>query len=257
MATIAAVLIVKNEAAVLERCLRSLGWVDEIVVVDDQSTDQTVAIAERYQARVFHRALDRFDVQRNYAIEQATAEWILSVDADEEIPDELAAEIRETIARPDAADVYGIPFWHRICGRWVRHGGWSMPLTRLYRRHVRWAGAVHEQVDKSTSYAVLRYPVLHWSHESIAAFLTKLNGYTDREAAARVAEARSTSPLKILLTTDRDFLRRYVFQSGWRDGGFGLILAMLMAFYVFVARAKAWELANPADEPRPEVEPRP
>ncbi len=251
MATITAVLIVKNEGAVLERCLRSLTWVDEIVLVDDASTDDTVAIAERFGARVFHRRLDRFDAQRNFGLEQATSDWILSIDGDEEVTAELAAEIREVIDRPDAADVYGVPFLHRIFGRWIHHGGWPAPLTRLYRRHVRWAGAVHEQVPHGERYGVLRHCIRHYSHRDIAEFLTKLNGYTDREAAARVAEGKSHSTAKMVLSALRDFGRRYVALGGWRDGTVGLVLAVLMAFYVFCVRAKAWEQLQPGEEPAP------
>ena len=252
MPTIAAVLIVKNEAAMLPQCLAHLGWVDELVVVDDESTDETVAIAEQHGAKVFSRKLDRFDTQRNYAMDQATCDWILSIDADEVVPDALADEIREVLERPDAADVYGIPFQHKISGRWVSHGGWGAPLTRLFKQHVRWTGAVHEQIGREWSYGVLRHSVLHYSHRNIGEFLSKLGRYTDDEAQARVAEGNVPTRTKLLLSPLRDFYRRYLVEKGYRDGTLGLILAVLMAFYVFVARAKAWELANPADESEPD-----
>ena len=255
MATIAAVLIVKNEADVLARCLDSLDWVDEIVLVDDESEDETIAIAEEHGAKVYRRALDRFDVQRNYAMDQATSDWILSIDADEQVPAELAEEIRQVIDQPDALDVYGIPFLHQIFGRWIRHGGWTAPLTRLYRRGVRWSGAVHEQVVKGERYGTLRYPLLHYSHRTVAEFITKLNGYTDREGRMRVEAGATHSNPKLVLSPLRDFWRRYVAERGYRDGSAGLVLAALMAGYVFCARAKSWELLEPADEPAPDVGP--
>lgn len=251
MATIAAVLIVKNEAADLPRCLASLGWVDEIVVVDDESTDDTVAIAEAAGAKVFSRKLDRFDTQRNFAIAQSSSDWILSIDADEEVSLALADEIRQVIGRASACQVYGVPFVHRLLGRWIRHGGWHQPLTRLYRRDAQWGGAVHEQVVATESYGVLRHPILHWSHETISEFIDKLNRYTDREAAMRLDSGKPPSRLKMIASPVRDFWRRYVRQRGYRDGFAGLVLAGLMAFYIFIARAKAWELDNPADEPAP------
>lgn len=251
MARLSAVLIVRNEAAVLPRCLASLAFVDEIVVIDDASTDDTVAIAEAHGARVFHRRLDRFDTQRNFGIAQATGDWILSIDADEQVTAALAAELREVIERPDAIEVYGVPFRHRIFGRWVRHGGWGAPLTRLYRRTARWGGAVHEQVERGERYGTLRHPMLHYSHEDIGVFLRKLDGYTTREAAARVEQGARYSSLQMMLSPLRDFWRRYVLQRGYRDGTAGLILAVLMAIYIFTVRAKAWQLLAPTIEPPP------
>jgi (heptosyl)LPS beta-1,4-glucosyltransferase len=253
MPTIAAVLIVKNEADVVARCLRSLAWVDELVVVDDESTDETVAIAESFGARVFKRRLDRFDTQHNFATDQSTCEWVLSIDADEEVPASLADEIRTTIVRPDARDVYGIPFLQQIFGRWVLHGSWADPLYRLYRRRVRWHGAVHERVGDGEPRGLLTQPMLHYSHRTVGDFLAKLNRYTDFEAQARLAEGQRFSALKTLLSPLRDFWRRYVVQRGWRDGAVGLVLAGLMAVYVFVVRIKVWELSRTADD-RPPLE---
>jgi len=252
MATISAVILVKNEAGVLSRCLDSLGFVDEIVVVDDGSTDDTVAIAEARGAKVFRRQLDRFDSQRNYGIQQATSDWILTIDADEVVTAALAAEIRETIERPDACEVYGVPFRHRIFGRWIGYGGWREPLTRLYQRTAEWGGAVHEQVVRGDSYGVLQHDILHYSHEDVGVFFRKLDGYTNREAQARVDAGAKHSSMAMMLSPVRDFWRRYVLLKGYKDGTAGLVLATLMAIYVWAVRAKAWERLNPADEPPPE-----
>ena len=248
MATISAVLLAKNEAAVLARCLRSLAWVDEIVLVDDESSDDTVAIAEEYGAQVFHRKLDRYDVQRNSAAQQSTCDWVLSIDPDEEVTSELAAEIRAVIEQPNALDVYGIPFRHRIFGRWIEHGGWPAPLTRLYRRDQQWQGAVHEQVVKGARYGVLKGSMKHYSHRTVSEFLQKLDRYTEREATARAEAGGKHSDLKMLLSPLRDFFHRYLLEGGWRDGTAGLILAVLMAFYVFNVRAKAWAMLHPGEE---------
>lgn len=245
MATIAAVLIVRNEAAALPRCLAALDWVDEIVVVDDDSTDDTVAIAEAAGARVFRRRLDRFDVQRNYAIEQTTCEWILSIDADEVVTPALAREIRAAIGAPDAPDVYGIPFRHRMFGHWFKAGGWTAPLNRLFRRERRWGGAVHERVAAEPgAYRVLRAPLLHYSHRTIAEFVAKLDRYTDHEAAERVVAGAPASTVKLLLSPTRDFVTRYLLQMGFLDGIAGLVMAELMWAYVFMARAKAIALSG-------------
>lgn len=252
MATIAAVLIVKDEAEVLGRCLASLAWVDEIVVVIDAgSRDDSQALAEAAGAKVLVRAFDRFDNQRNAGTDASTSDWILTIDADEQVPPALAAEIRRVIEQPDAREIYGIPFCQQIFGRWPRHGSWGDPLYRLYRRHVRWHHAVHERVGEDQPRGVLVAPLLHYSHRSIGEFLTKLNRYTDEEAAARVAEGQRYSPAKLILSPVRDFWRRYVLQRGYRDGAVGLVLAGLMAVYIFVVRAKAWELTRGADEPAP------
>lgn len=245
MARIAAVLMVKNEAERLPRALASVAWCDEIVVVDDESTDDTAAVAAAHGATVVPRKLDRYDDQRNAGAAAATADWILALDADEEVTPELADEIQALIDRPDALDVYGIPFRQCLFGAWPRYGGWADPLTRLHRREVRWQGAVHEQLPKPPGrYGVLRGHIVHHSHETLAGFLDKLNRYTDAEAAARHAAGQPVSVAKMILSPLRDFWRRYVLQQGFRDGVVGLILALLMAFTIFVVRAKAWELGR-------------
>lgn len=245
MARIAAVLIVKNEATRLPRALASVTWCDQIVVVDDESSDATAEVAAAHGATVVRRALDRYDAQRNAGADAAEAEWILALDADEEVSGELAAEIRALIDRPDALDVYAVPFRQCLFGAWPRHGGWAAPLTRLHRRAVRWQGAVHEQLPRPAGrHGVLRGHIVHHSHETIAGFLDKLNRYTDMEAAARHAAGQPVSVAKMVLSPLRDFWRRYGLRQGWRDGAVGLILALLMAFYIFTVRAKAWELGR-------------
>lgn len=243
MATVAAVILAKNEAARLPRCLASVAWCDRIVVVDDESTDGTAALAEAAGAVVLRRALDHYDAQRNAGADAAGCDWVLAVDADEEVTPELAAEVREAIARPDAMDVYAVPFRHCIFGEWPRHGHCNDPRTRLHRASVRWQGSVHEQLPRVKGrFDTLRGEMIHHSHETVFAFIEKLNRYTEREAAERAASCRQPSVAKMLLAPVRDFWRRYVVKQGFRDGHVGLILCLLMAFYVFTVRAKAWEI---------------
>jgi len=236
------VLLVRNEEQNVRRALESVKWADEIVVVDDYSTDRTVDICREYTDRIFQRRLDDFDRQRNFGLAQATGEWILSLDADEEVTPELAAEIQAVIATNPPQDVFAIPFRDLIFGRWQQGGGWSRPNRRLYRRHCRWTESVHERVQAMPAEGQLQHCIRHYSHRSISGFLQKMDRYTTQEAQACYARGKRTSPLRLLLSPLRDFFIRYWRWGGYRDGMHGLVLAVLMAFYVFLVRAKVWEL---------------
>jgi len=238
------VILARNEERNLSRCLSSVRWADEVVVVDDFSTDGTVEIAHQFGARVVQRRLDRYDAQRNFGTEQSRGEWVLHLDADEEVSPELAQEIRTLLASDPPCDLYAIPFRDRIFGRWVRYGGWSCPNPRLHRRTLRWEGEVHERVSHEGPVGQLRSPILHHSHETLFEFVEKMNRYTEMEARQRLKEGKGFSLLRLILSPLRDFGRRYLVEQGFRDGIVGLLLAVLMAFTIFLTRAKVWELSR-------------
>src|SRR6266568_1236632 len=176
VATVAAVVITYNAEDTIEECLRSLRWADQVLVVDSESTDRTVELAQRLADRVVMEPWRGFSEQKNYAASVATEEWILHVDADEIVPPELAAEIRSVIAAPEKAVGYLLPrqtFW---LGHWIRHNGWYPDYsTRLYRRHrARWEGLVHEQVVADGAVGTLRHPLRHYSYGSVQEHLERM-----------------------------------------------------------------------------------
>jgi len=243
--SLSVVLLTKNSQDTVERALRSVVWADEIVVVDDESTDGTLDICRRYTDRIFIRKLESFAAQRNFGREQARGEWLLSLDPDEEVSPELREEIERVIHSATPYVAFYVPFRQRIFGKWIRYGGWTMwDAKRLFRRDAGvWVNKVHEVVRVEGPVGRLQHPILHYSHESIGEFIAKLNWYTDWEAEERFRAGDRPGWLRLLLVPVRDFWRRYIVQQGFRDGVHGLVLALLMAFYVFTVRAKVWERA--------------
>ncbi|MBK7366353.1 MAG: glycosyltransferase family 2 protein [Candidatus Eisenbacteria bacterium] len=243
--SLSAVLIARDEAHRIERCLEALRWADEVVVVvDDASRDETEGIARRFGARVFVRAFDSFSLMRQFADEQATCEWILSVDCDEIVTPQLAAEIRAALATEHTA--FRIPHLDYMFGRWIRHGGWYPQYHwRLYRRaRATWARAIHERVEFEGSVGTLREPFLHFSHGRVSDFVNKMARYTTTEAEAALAAGRRTNVLRMATEPFLYFGYKYVVQGGWRDGAHGFVLASLMGCYRLLVHLKLWDLAQ-------------
>lgn len=240
---ISAVLIVRDEAYRLANCLESLRWTDEIVVVvDAATTDETAEIARGFTERVFERAFDDFSSMRTFGDDQATGDWILSVDADEIVTPALATEVRAVVAGQQAA--FRIPHLDYMFGRWIRHGGWYPQYhLRLYRRgKARWGNAVHERVAVDGGIGTLREPLLHFSHGRVSDFVAKLSRYTSVEAESAWAAGRRTNPLRLLVEPPLYAGYKYFWQQGWRDGMHGLALALLMGAYRLVVHLKLWDL---------------
>lgn len=237
------VVITHDEEERLRRCLTSVVWADEIVVVDSGSEDKTLEIAREFTDHVVVREWEGFARQKNAAIERARGEWILSLDADEEVSPELAAEIRRVIAAP-AADGFALPRRNIFWGRWVRHGllypDWQVRLFRRGRgRFVE--RSVHESVEIDGPVARLAAPLVHHSYRDVADFLTRTNRYTSLAADEWVRSGRPIRAVDLVLRPIGRFLSMYVVHAGFLDGWRGFLLAVLYAYYVFVRCAKVWE----------------
>jgi len=252
MSRISALVITRNEAANIARCLRSVAWADERIVVDSGSTDDTVAIARGLGATVVEHAWEGYSAQKNFAQAQASGDWILSLDADERATQELRQEILTFIsAAPESVAGARIPIRDWMFGKFVEHGSWPRQRhPRLYRRgRATWDGAVHEAISLDGEVGELGSPILHFSHLTIERFIAKLNVYTEIEARTMKATGQSVGLGRAALGAVRVFLGQYVRLQGYRDGGHGFILAVFMGFYHFVARAKLWMLWQPNENP--------
>jgi glycosyltransferase involved in cell wall biosynthesis len=236
-----------NEEERLRRCLESVRWADEIVVVDAGSDDKTVEIARGFTDHVLVRAWDGFARQKNFAIDQASGDWILSLDADEEVSPDLAAELKRTIAMSQAAAGYALPRRNVFWGKWVRHGllypDWQM---RLFRRG---AGRfvprdVHESVEVKGPVARLQGALVHRSYRDVADFLARTNRYTTLAADEWIRSGQRVRASDLVLRPLGRFLSMYVVHAGFLDGWRGFLLAVLYAYYVFVRSAKVWERVN-------------
>ena len=241
---VSAVVITLDEEARLRGCLDSVAWADEIVVVDAESTDKTVQIAREFTDRVVVRAWPGFAAQKNFALDQATGDWLLSIDADEEVSFELKTEILALLAGAPAADGYRIPRRNMMWGRWIRHGGlypdWQL---RLFRRGRGRFGerTVHESVTVEGSVDRLRGHLVHQSYRDVTDFVTRSDRYATLAAEEAVRRGARIGARDLLLRPLGRFVSMYLLQRGFLDGRRGLLLAGLYAYYVFIRSAKIWE----------------
>jgi len=242
-----ATVITKNESANLAAALESVAFADEIVVVDSKSTDDTVEIARRYTERVIVRPWPGYVAQKNFAAEQASHDWILSVDADERVPVALAEEIRALMrVGPDAAG-YRVPRVTFHLGRWIRSTDWYPDYQlRLYdRRRARWAGRhVHESVTAEGPVLRLRHELQHYAYRDLSHHLQTMDRYTTLAARQLFEDGRRAGWSDLALHPIAAFLRNYILRGGIRDGQAGLIISLMNAGYVGMKFAKLWELCS-------------
>ena len=242
--TCSAVIITWNEEERLPACLTSLAWVDEIVVVDAESHDKTVEIARGVTDRVLVQPWQGFAAQKNFALDQAKGDWVLSIDADEEVSPELRRELEAILAGSTTAVGYALPRRNIFWGRWIRHGGlypdWQ---TRFFQRgRGRFVQrAVHESVEVDGELGRLRGPLVHRSYRSIGEFLERANRYSTLAADDLARGGVQVGVGQLLLRPLGRFLAMYLVRRGFLDGIPGLLLAGLYAYYVFIRCAKLWE----------------
>ena len=246
---VTATVITFNEAVNLTAALESVAWADEIVVVDSQSTDDTVAIARRFTDRVFVRPWPGYVAQKNFAAAQATHNWIFSIDADERVSPSLANELHALMATGPEAPAYRVPRIAYHLGRWVRSTDWYPDhQLRLYdRQRARWTGRhVHESVTADGPVVDLRGELLHYPYRDLAHHLQTMDRYTTLAARQMHEDGRRAGWLDLAVHPPAAFLRNYVLRAGFRDGVPGLIISAMNARYVGLKFAKLWELCLPS-----------
>jgi glycosyltransferase involved in cell wall biosynthesis len=244
---ISAAIVTLNEERNIARALESLRFVDEIVVVDSGSTDRTREIAARLGARVIEEPWRGYAAQKNFAAECASHDWILSLDADESVNEELEGEVLALKLEGPKHKAYAMPRVAQYCGRWIRHSGWYPDKKiRLYHRDFgQWAGAyVHESVQSKEPVGELKGHLLHFTCGSLAEHVRTVDKYTTL-AARELAERGRPIPLR-RLTLDPvwTMFRTYLLKRGFLDGPQGIAIAWMAGFYVFLKYAKARELLH-------------
>jgi glycosyltransferase involved in cell wall biosynthesis len=238
-------MITYNNEETVERALKSVTWANEIVVVDSFSSDRTVEIGRRFTDKLFQRKWPGHRDQYQYAADLTTHEWIMFVDADEEVPPELAEEIRgalsEKAGEVDAFFVYRRTFY---LGRWIRYGGWYPDgEIRLYRRNKgRWVGGLHARVVVSGRVQPLKNLYHHYTYRNISDQIQTIDKYSKIAAEDMVQQGKRFSLLKLLFHPPFRFIKEYFFKSGFRDGLPGLVIVISTMYYVFIKYAKLWEL---------------
>jgi hypothetical protein len=236
--------VCQDEATQIARCLASVAWCDEIVVVDGGSRDATPAIAREHAARVLHNPWPGYRAQKQFALEAATGEWVLNLDADERVSDELAHEIRRAVAGvPRDVDGFAIPRLVSYLGRWWYRGGWyPRPVVRLVRRtRTRWGGTdPHDRAEVQGRVLRLRAPIFHYTYDDVTDHLRTVARLTD-VAASQVPAGRRVGVGRLVLEPAWRFFKAYVVKQGFREGLPGFFVAATDAFYVFLRWARVWD----------------
>jgi len=242
---ISVMIIAKNEEKNLRGCIRSVEWADEVIVLDDASTDATVEIAQGLGARIIQRKMDVEGRHRNFGYAQAKNNWVLSLDADERVMPELRDEIAELFKKgPDTAG-YNIPRRNYIGDYWVKHGGWyPSAQMKLFRKDkFKWEEVeVHPRAFLEDGPAgCLKNDIIHYSYRDFGDFLSKMNKQTTWEAKKWVDDKRKMGLARALRKSVDRFLRTYIGKKGFKDGFVGFMVAIFAGLYQIITFAKYWE----------------
>jgi glycosyltransferase involved in cell wall biosynthesis len=241
---LSAVVITKNEEEYIERCLKSLKFCDEIIIIDDFSTDNTVQVAKRMGAIVYKRRLNNdFAAQKNYGLEKTNGKWILSIDADEIVSKKLQREIITSVNELNS----------NISGFYLQRSdlvlGYKMKGTELGKKKLlrlakkdagKWERVVHEQWNINGSIGELKAPIFHNSHKNLHEFIETINNYSVLHADANQKENKKATIFKIIFWPKFKFIDNFLLKKGYDDKTFGFVVSMIMAFHSFLAWSALW-----------------
>ncbi|MFZ5932879.1 MAG: glycosyltransferase family 2 protein [Patescibacteria group bacterium] len=241
---ISAVVLTKNEERNIAACLKGLAFCDEILVIDDGSNDKTHKIAKSYGAKVYIRELEGdFARQRNFGQDMAKGRWILFVDADERVSQELQEEIvKETSRENNPYSGYYLKREDYLWGKKLCYGETTnLKFLRLARKGAgRWKRRVHEFWRIVGRTRTLKNPLLHYPHQTLREFISDINFHSTLHAKANLEEGKSSNLLKIMFYPKLKFFRNYILRLGFLDAEAGFVVALLMSFHSFLAWSKLW-----------------
>ena len=241
------VVLTKNEEPRIARCLESAVWADEIIVIDDESTDRTVEVASKFTEKIFIRKMDVEGRHRNWAYAKAKNRWVLSLDADEIITPGLKEEIIKCLSADPPENGFTIPRRNFIGDYWVKHGGWyPSPQLKLFKKDkFRYEEVgVHPRAFMDDPCGHLTQDLIHFSYRDLEDFLSKLNNQTTREARKWFDSHKPMRLGRFLYRSFDRFMRAYIFRRGYRDGFIGFAAAYFAGLYQFISYLKYRELAR-------------
>jgi len=247
MMQLSAVIITRNEESNIKRCLESVRFADEIIVVDNNSSDKTVPIAESLGAKVYTTTWKGFGAAKQEGVNYASGEWILSIDADEEIPEMLAKEIQAKLASTNGCAGYYLNRKTMFLGKWINHCGWYPDyVIRLFQKNKGEFddAIVHEKAVVDGAVGYLNVDMLHYSYPDLESYLNKFNRYTTLGAEEAFRKGKKAGWFDILIKPPVSFIKHYIVKQGFRDGWAGLVLSALSAMSVMVKYAKLRTLQN-------------
>lgn len=242
------VIAAHDESANIEACIASVDWAREVIVVENDSVDDTIARARDAGATVVSPKFTTIGAARNHGIERANTSWILVLDADERCTLELAEEILKVVGDPGGASAFRVPRRNFFLGKEIRHGGWEndKPI-RLFKRELRYnANLVHEHVDVTGgTIGEVRNKLLHYTYNSLNQYFEKFDRYSRGWAEQNFAKGRRGSAAAIVFKPPTKFFSMYLLRGGFLDGAHGLVLACLAAASVMAKYARLWEKRQP------------
>lgn len=241
MKKVSITIITKNEEKNIERCLKSISWADEIVVIDTFSTDRTIEICREFTENVFQEDWLGYGLQKNLCASKATNKWILNVDADEVISSECTAEIQKLLAGQPEFPVYKFPRKNFIAGRWIRYAGWYPDLiSRLYdKERVSFSDSmVHERLIPDVRSGIMNQPIFHYSFDGMEDYIERQNRYSSLYAEEKKRLYWKANWTHLYVRPLWAFIKTYFFRQGFREGFLGVFLAISMMFYTYLKYAK-------------------
>jgi len=247
---ITAIILAKNEEDNIVKCIKSVAFCDEILVINDNSTDGTLEAIDKLDNRkvkiISHSLNGNFSQARNFGLEKAQNEWVLFVDSDEQISEALAFEVSNIVSNKlykmenEYSGFYLRRFDH-IWGKKLRYGESGIKLIRLAKKDVgRWIGKVHERWQVEGKVGILKNPLIHYPHQTVAEFLKEINFYTDVRAEELNAKNTRAYWWSIIIYPVNKFIVNYFFKRGFLDGVAGLVFAIIMSFHSFLVRGKLY-----------------
>lgn len=249
MARISAVINSLNAQDQIERALKSVGWADEIVVVDDGSTDKTLEVAKKYTKKIFHHKSAGFvEPARNMAIDKASGDWILILDTDEAIPAALAQRLKDVADKMEQINFLKLPRKNIIFGKWMKASMWWPDYNiRFFKKgKVIWSNKIHSQPQTKGLGIELEakeeLAITHYHYDSIFQFIERMNRYTKVQAEELVSSGYKFNWIDLIQKPLSEFLGRFFANRGFEDGLHGLALSLLQAFSFLVMYLKVWEI---------------
>jgi len=252
MATVTALVHTKNSEATLDKCLQSLEFVDQLLVVDMESKDATRAIAKKHGAQLFeHKDIGYVEPARQFGLSHVTSDWTLIVDADEEVPTPLASKLKQLMNDDNAADAYFLPRKNIVFDKWIEHSGWWPDYQfRFFKSGtVTWPAEIHAQ-PKITGKIVeleplVEHALVHHNYQTIEQFLDRMNRYTSIEVdRGQNTHQKDHGTSQVPSEFSNEFARRFFADEGFLDGGHGLALAYLQSMYQVIVELKHWQKAG-------------
>lgn len=241
MENISVTIITLNEEKNIERCLQSLRWADEIVVLDTFSSDRTVELCRKFTDKVFQEKWHGYGQQKNLCASRTSHRWVLNIDADEVVSPECAQAIQKELQTGPGHPVYQFPRKNFFGGRWVRFGGWYPDkISRLYdKTKVSFKESqVHEKLDPDDDSGVIHEPLLHYSYQGFEDYIDRQNRYSSLYAAEKMKSGWEANWTHLYLRPPWALFKNFVVRQGFREGFLGMFLALSAAFYTYLKYAK-------------------